>query len=337
MLKRLVLGIIILSSAITGCSDGSGSAPSVSEVTATSPPQPASPPPPVPPVTTATNVESETDISYGNGLVLGSSLTLLLDIYQPDDACVEPRPFVVGIHGGGFVGGSKSDGSWVANMDAIVAEGFAGISIDYRLVGDRPLVSAEFQPVLDDLNAEADRLGLTDRQREVLNAAVAAIEDTVAALKWARSNAQRRCLDMDRFAIWGSSAGAITALHVAHGLDEYFISRPEPLVVIDYWGRLLLDGLVDADGPPFMIIHGTEDNSQVYEETAVVLAAEAEAEGLPFSFYTIEGGPHGFRNVDPNFVQINGEDARDVTLDFISDHLLGQTPIYEVQTINTDG
>ncbi|MEL6691417.1 MAG: alpha/beta hydrolase [Pseudomonadota bacterium] len=290
-------------------------------------------PPSTPPPASSANVMSETDIIYGSGLVQNGAVNLLLDIYQPEGDCTDPRPFVIGIHGGGFTSGSKSSANWVDNMEAVAAAGFVGISIDYRLVGDNPVVSAEFQPIADDLQDEADRLALTDTQRSVLNAAAAAFEDSSAALAWARDNASARCLDIDRFAIWGSSAGAITGLHISHGLDDYFIDRPKPLVVIDYWGRLLLDGLVDADGPPFMIIHGTADQSQIYEETALVLAAEADAVGLPYSFYTIEGGPHGFSSVNPNRVEINGETPLTVTIEFISDHLLGETPNYEVQTI----
>lgn len=289
--------------------------------------------PPSPPPTSSANVMSETDVIYGGGLVQNGAVNLLLDIYQPDGDCIEPRPFVVGIHGGGFVGGSRSSSNWVTNMEAVSAAGYVGISIDYRLVGDGPLVSAEFQPIADDFDEEATRLGLTDTQREVLNSAAAAIEDAATALVWARDNADARCLDPDRFAIWGSSAGAITALHVSHGLDEYFIDRPKPLVVIDYWGRLFLDGLVDAEGPPLMIVHGTADQSQIYEDTAVVLAAEADAVELPFSFYTIQDGPHGFSSVDPSRVVINGDTPLNVTIEFISDHLSGGSPNYETQTV----
>lgn len=325
-MKTQCLSLLVLLCA--ACSGGGG--------TNSTPSQPAigsaAPPSPTPPAVSNTP-ETETDIVYGSGLVQNSAKDLLLDIYQPEGDCNERRPFVVGIHGGGFTGGSKSDGNWVNNMEAAAARGIAGLSIDYRLVRDLPVVSAEFQPLLDDLNAFADQLNLGTRQRDQLNAAVAAFEDTVTALEWARENADERCLDINRFGIWGSSAGAITSLHVAHALDEYFIDRPDPLVVVDYWGSLFLEDLVDADGPPLFILHGTNDSTQVYEDTALPLAAEAESVGLPYTFYTIENGPHGFGSVDPSRVQINGQDPIDVTLDFIEAHLTDGTPLYEVQTV----
>ena len=312
------------------CSGGGGSSS-----TPVSPPAPTVAVPPTPPAQPASNTlqEEELDIVYGTGLVTNSSVNLQLDLYQPSETCTEPRPFVIGIHGGGFTSGSRSVTPWVDNMRAVADRGFAGLSISYRLVGDSPVVSAEFQPVLDDFNRLADQHNLGQRQRDQLNAAVAAFEDTVTAIEWARENADERCLDPSRFALWGSSAGAITALHVAHALDDYFIDRPTPSVVVDYWGSLFLEGYIDADGPPIFILHGTADTTQVYTQTAVPLATEAEAAGLPFTFYTVENGPHGFGTADPSRVQINGQDPVDVTLDFIAAHLQGGTPLYEVQTV----
>ncbi len=323
--------VVVLTAGLTlcaGCSESSNTPPAPQS---TLPPPPSAPPTPPPPM--PVTVTSEIGVVYGTGQLEFSTADLLLDIYQPDGPCTELRPFVIGIHGGGFVGGSRNDSNWVANMEAAVARGFVGISIDYRLVGDAPLVGAEFLPIRDDFTAAGQALGLSETQLDVLNAAAAAIEDAVTAIRWAEDNAQDRCLDINRFAIWGSSAGAITALHVAHGLDEYFINRPDPLVAIDFWGRLLLDGLVDTNGPPIMIVHGTADQSQIYEDTALVLAAEAENVGVPFAFYTIEGGPHGFGTINPDRVQINGQAPLDVTLDFIEAHLLDGAPLYEVVTI----
>ena len=324
-MKTQSLSLLILFCAACSGSGGSSPAPSPEVI--------VSPPPPPAPVSTSNSFETENNVVYGSGLVQNSAVDLLLDIYQPEGECIELRPFVVGIHGGGFTGGSRSDGNWVTNMEAAASRGIAGLSIDYRLVRDLPIVSAEFQPLLDDLNTLADQLNLEPRQRDQLNAAVAAFEDTVAAIEWARENADERCLDINRFGIWGSSAGAITTLHVAHALDDYFIDHPEPLVAVDYWGSLFLEGLIDADGPPIYILHGTNDSTQVYETTALPLAAEAEATGLPYTFYTIEDGPHGFGSADPNRVQINGQDPLDVTLDFIEAHLTGGTPLYEIQTV----
>ena len=213
-----------LSFAIIGaCSGGGGSSPPSDPVSV------AAPPTTPPPVTgSASSFESENNVIYGSGLIENGAQSLALDIYQPSGACTENRPFVIGIHGGGFIGGSKQDPNWVTNMEAVAQRGMAGLSINYRLDGVNPIVSAEFQPILNSFIEEATRLGASPDDIDRLSAVVAAFEDTVTALDWARENADERCLDINRFALWGSSAGATTALHVAHGLDEYFIDRPGP-------------------------------------------------------------------------------------------------------------
>lgn len=321
----MIAGFLLISAFAGECADGGG-ASSVPTQPVAQPPAPSPPPP-------SANFESENNIVYGTGLVQNGAANLRLDLYQPNGDCTENRPFVIGIHGGGFIGGSKQDPNWVGSMEAAAARGIAGLSINYRLAGVEPVVSAEFQPILDNFIVEANRLGASADDIERLSAVVAAFEDTVSALDWARENADERCLDIDRFALWGSSAGATTALHVAHGLDEYFIDRPDPRVVVNYWGRLLINGQVGLDGPPIFIVHGTNDGTVDYEDAAVALADEAEAIGLAYSFYTIEGGPHGFGAVNPDRVVINGETPLEVTLDFIEDHLLGNDPLYESQTI----
>lgn len=310
---------------LSACSSGGGEGASTQ-----------APPSPTPPPAT-TNPESETDVIYGSGLLDNGVKNLLLDIYQPDGACTDPRPFVIFIHGGAFRGGSKSTSSAVVNMQSLVERGFVGISIAYRLVGDEPLVSAEYQPILDDFLSDAALLGITDPTvLAQLEAAVAAFEDTVFAIEWARDNAIARCLDIDNFGLWGSSAGAITALHTVYGLDEYFIDRPDPRVVVDYWGQLFQTNLLEEADTPFFILHGTDDLTVPYSN-AERLAEEADTTNTPYAFYTVDGGPHGFANVSPANVLIGGREVRDVTVDFIEAHLTGGTPVYETVTVPFEG
>lgn len=305
---------------LAACSGGGSSTPTT---------QPPVVDPPTPPAVT---VESQTDVAYGSALLQnGTSVDLLLDVYQPDGDCTQSRPFILGIHGGGFIGGSKSSASWVNVMNTIIDRGYVGLSMDYRLAPDEPVISSEFQPVIDDYLNIVANLNLSVDE-DILRAAVAAFEDTVTALRWIQDNADDLCIDADTFAIWGSSAGAVTALHVGHGLDEYFINRPDPEVIVDYWGQMFLPQQLDADGPPLMIIHGTADQTVSYDE-ALALQARAIDIGLSHSFYSIQGGGHGFGVIDPNSVSINGQSALDVTLDFIEDHFLENDPLYETQTI----
>ena len=75
-------------------------------------------------------------------------MDLLLDIYEPVGA-KGPRPVVVFIHGGGFLGGSKSAGSAIGLMNYFASRGFVGFSIDYRLAGDEAAAGVkDIKPVI---------------------------------------------------------------------------------------------------------------------------------------------------------------------------------------------
>lgn len=300
-----------------GSSGGGGSAPPV-----------AAPPPPPPPTPM-----SETDVIYGSGLTDTGAINLLLDIYQPGGVCTDPRPFVVGIHGGGFTGGSKGDSNWVGIAEDLTARGYVVMSIDYRLVRDEPDVSAEFEPLLADFLDEANNQQVDADGLRQINAAAAAVEDTVAALRWARENAATRCLDIDRFAIAGSSAGGYTSVHTSYLLNTYNIDVPQADVTIDLWGGSFLRGQIDDGEPPLMIVHGTNDATVSYDQ-AQFLQQDAEAVSLPLAFYTIEGGGHGFGIINPDRVQVDGLSLYDVMYNFIDAHLLeGGAPVYEVRNI----
>ena len=273
---------------------------------------------------------TETNVIYGTGVTEDGSVNLLLDIFQPEGLCTELRPFVIGMHGGSFIGGDKA-GEWTSNAEGLTERGIVGISINYRLLGDNPVISAEYQALLDDILAGADAIGLSGNE-DVLNAAVAAIEDAVTAIEWARDNAESRCLDINRFALWGSSSGAIIALHTGYALDDYSLDVPKPLTVVDYWGALFFDNVMQEGEPPLFIIHGTDDITIDFE-SALALTAQADEVNIPYAFYTIFGGPHGFANTDPANVLINDTDPIEVTYDFIEAHLTDGEPLYESQTL----
>jgi acetyl esterase/lipase len=83
-------------------------------------------------------------------------------------------PLVIIIHGGAFAGGDKKDEPGI--VAAVNAAGWAAASINYRLSGE-----ARFP---------------------------AGVQDAKAAVRWLRANASAYGVDPDRFAAWGTSAGA---------------------------------------------------------------------------------------------------------------------------------
>ena len=133
------------------------------------------------------------DLSYGD------HPKQKLDIYLPETG-EGPFPTVVYIHGGAFVGGDKRDDQMLYVADGIV-RGYAVVSFEQRLLpeGVFPL------PVFD----------------------------TKAALRWLKAHAGEYCLDPERFAIAGDSAGAYHALFAAATQDIPAFEGPDAPVGAD--------------------------------------------------------------------------------------------------------
>jgi len=285
-------------------------------------------PTPVPPTNSAPEPVLLSDIEYTQSATTNGSIPLLLDIYQPDDSCPANRPTVLFVHGGGFVAGDKASNNITRLAEAVNEKDMNFVSIQYRLLGDDPVLSPTFQNIAGEFIAITPIL-----QQPLVTAAVAATEDTVTALTWMEDNADDFCLDTTNLAYWGSSAGSITVMQVAYGLNQFSIARPEPVVVIDYWGDLPRDTDLEFREAPLFILHGNEDDVVPYQ-SALDLEARADAVGVPFAFYTVDGAGHAFDAIDIFTLESSGVTLIDQTVNFIEAHLVGGLPDYITVTIS---
>ncbi|NJD58177.1 MAG: alpha/beta hydrolase, partial [Anaerolineae bacterium] len=112
-----------------------------------------------------------------------------LDLYIPNTGS-GPFPVVIMVHGGGFMMGDKSDGTGLAGVDQLLADGYAVASINYRLSGE-----AKYP---------------------------AQINDAKAAVRFLRANADKYNLNPDKFGAWGASAGGnlVSLLGTTCGVTE---------------------------------------------------------------------------------------------------------------------
>ncbi len=131
-----------------------------------------------------------------------------LDVYYRRDQS-SPRPTVIYIHGGGWVGGSKE--SSVLRIAPYLEMGFNVVNVEYRL-------------------------GRVAR-------APAAVEDCRCALRWVIGNAREYGFDTARLVLTGRSAGghlslATGMLPISAGFDAECISAVQPKVaaVINFYG-----------------------------------------------------------------------------------------------------
>jgi len=202
------------------------------------------------------------DIAYA-----GESPAEKLDLYLPRAADV-PSPLVIWIHGGGFRLGDKRsirrkkleppprltgpDGPYqikVPDVAALTSRGYAVAAINYRLGTAMDL------------------------------AAVAAIRDGKAAVRFLRANAPSYHIDPRKFAVWGDSAGGYMAAMLgvtgdqrtafdAPSLGNASTSSAVQAVVVWFGAEDRLSGSelrishylpTAATVPPFMIANGDAD------------------------------------------------------------------------------
>tara|TARA_B110000046_G_scaffold185673_1_gene228477 strand:- start:3681 stop:4988 length:1308 start_codon:yes stop_codon:yes gene_type:complete len=266
------------------------------------------------------------NIVYGqNTSWTGGQATLDLDFYEPEGDTETERPLLIWVHGGSFIGGSKTDSDMVTFSERFAKKGYACASIDYRL---------GFFPI-DSVNA--------------VKAVVRATQDLRAAIRFFYKDKQSTNtykIDTNKIFIGGSSAGAITALHVAYLDDECEIEDylgQSTIIsmggiegtsgnpgysstvqgVINGCGALARYSWMEADDVPLCSFHGTADGVVTYNRGIVnpgvpliyldgsrMLHERACAIGLEEYFYTYEGAGHvpyasnsGLMNLTINFIR----------------------------------
>lgn len=278
------------------------------------------------------NYTTTSDIVYGqNNSYTGANTTLKLDVYQPTGDSETNRPLIIFVHGGSFIGGTKTDGDMVAMCQKFAKKGYVTASIDYRL-GFFPFDSAN-----------------------AVKAVVRATQDLRAAIRYFYKDKQTTNtykVDTNHIFIGGSSAGAITALHVGYLNNECEISDYLSASTITQLGGLegtsgnpgysskvhgVLNGCgalaryswLEAGDVPVASVHGTNDGTVKYNRGIVnpgvalmyldgsrMVHERACAVGVENQFYTFLGAPH---------VPYAGNAAyMDTTVNFFRDFLIKQ-------------
>ena len=228
----------------------------------------------------------------------GHSLTL--DVFSPEEQ-LQPAPVIVFVHGGGWKNGDKKSGE--KNAAWLVADGFAVVSINYRLtdVAQWP----------------------------------AQINDCYEAVRWVRRNAAKYNFDPDHVAAWGTSAGGhLVALMGTRACPDSEEVSSRVQAVCDWFGpselltmppnnvgdgrtvedvansngakllgttvkevpKLARDASalnnVSIDDCPFLIMHGSEDPGVPLSQSQK-LHDMLTAQGVASTLHIVEGAGHG--------------------------------------------
>ena len=279
------------------------------------------------------NVTTTSDIVYGANLNFsGSTKTLKLDFYEPTGDVEPLRPLIIWVHGGSFLGGSKTDGDMVSLSNKFAKMGYACASIDYR-TGFFPIDSANS-----------------------VKAVLRAVHDLKAAVRYfykdRADGTNTYKIDTNNIFIGGSSAGAITALHYAYldrtceladylgqtyldqqGGTEGISGNPcygtEVKGVINLCGALARYKWLEAGDVPFVSLHGTNDGTVGYNRQIVnpgvplmyldgsrMLYERASQIGVQNPFYTFYGAGH--------VPHASSAQYMDTTVNFVRDFLIDQ-------------
>lgn len=122
------------------------------------------------------------------GIKYGPHVRNIIDLWKAKSD--KPTPWVLFIHGGGWVNGSKERIETCVNVQALLDAGISVAAINYRFI------------------AQATQEGLTPP-------VIGPLHDAARALQHIRHNAKEWNLDPQRVGLTGSSAGACTSLWLA--------------------------------------------------------------------------------------------------------------------------
>ncbi|NTS78140.1 alpha/beta hydrolase [Catenovulum sp. SM1970] len=292
------------------------------------------------------------DITYAEGLSLGNSsstpiaIPLKLDVYYPSNDLTD-RPVFMFIHGGGFVGGTKSSPNIVDMAGYFASRGWVFVSIDYRTTED--IITIEGMPQEELLSFYSGiapqewieytlQGAVTIKQFEQSIAMYMAQRDSKAALRWIVANSQTYGINPDFITVGGASAGAITT--IALGISDQEDFRDEISIADDptlsttnldalynvksmiyFWGsNIKLDifeavyGLYqyDSNDPELFMAHGDQYDPVTPYEEALELQEIYNSLGIYSKLATLEGEGHGAWSAT-----INGKGLSEMSFDFI--------------------
>jgi poly(3-hydroxybutyrate) depolymerase len=216
-------------------------------------------------------VSTTSNVTYGSAVNnSGMTVTLQLDIYEPTGDTVTERPAIVWVHGGSFCCGDKTSAELVDEANTFARKGYFNVSINYRL--ESPGCSAG----------------------GVNPACIVAIgearDDAKTAVRFLRTNAALYGIDVDRIAIGGSSAGAITALNVGFNSSEDPPAAVAGAVSLS-GAEILSGGTIGAGDAPSLLFHGTADGVVPYQ-WAVNTWTKANDKGLDSFLTSWTGAGH---------------------------------------------
>lgn len=231
---------------------------------------------------------------------------LRIDLFFPGPSAPARAPAALFLHGGGWVGGDKSESDWLQRIrEPLLERGFVVASANYRLAPSEPWP--------------------------------AQIEDAKCAIRFLRAQSEVYGINDRWIGAWGTSAGGHLAAMLGAADDEagfegdggHASQSSRVQAVVDFYGPadltdgegwparqpLLLEVVfgtsdldspvlagasptthVTPDDPPVLILHGDVDN-QVPARQSELFFERLSAAGVPSELVIVENARHGLEPV----------------------------------------
>ncbi len=226
---------------------------------------------------------SEYNISNGESIT--EERPLLMDIFMPHDDTLKKRPAIIFLHGGGLLIGSRLNDDMVAMCDSFARKGYVTATIDYRL----------------GMGATINIITVTVNEINGYRAAYRGLQDSRAAVRFLKHNAEIYGIDTSKIYMTGSSAGSILALYNIYldknEINEFAYSSPslgdidavgvqgygsKAAAVTSLWGAVESPEIIGNNNTPVFLVHGTDDNIVPFKN-GVPLAGIIPPEYSPFA------------------------------------------------------
>ncbi|HYD10102.1 MAG TPA: cell wall-binding repeat-containing protein [Acidimicrobiales bacterium] len=200
------------------------------------------------------DVEEHLGVVYGSAVnVANTNEQLLMDVFEPAGDDVAARPTIVFVHGGGFYLGGTGEFERDVYLP-LVRRGYVVASISYRLI---PSPGCSGGPI------DVCVTGMHHAR-----------EDAQTAVRFLRANAATYGIDTSRIAMMGTSAGAITSLHVGYLSEETPASAVRAVVAVA--GANFLAPVTAGDAPA-LLMWGTADGPNITNNAPATVAAAETA------------------------------------------------------------
>ncbi len=243
-------------------------------------------------------IHAQMDIAYGE-----ESSAQKLDLYLPAEDAGIMRPALVVVHGGGWRGGDKQRGQWSRIPAQYALNGYVAISVNYRLTGEAP-----WPAQIEDVKAAVRWLRAHAEEHRVDVERIGAYGNSAGAHLVSLLGLVKKHDGLEGSGDFQEQLSSVRAV-CASATPADFLNWGAPGALSERLGNTFLagpkEGLRDRarqaspityardDAPPFLLIHGTADQTVPIQQSNRFAKALREAGAKEVRYMIFDNESHG--------------------------------------------